>query len=130
VFGYGLSYTSYQYEHIRLDQIQIALDDSCTVSVEVMNIGDVAGHEVVQLYIKDCISTITRPERELKGFQKIYIEPGEMRRVQFHITHRELQFVGSDLQWMVEPGKFEVMIGSNVSNTISTSLEVVPRNLS
>ncbi|HBS44024.1 MAG TPA: beta-glucosidase [Paenibacillus sp.] len=129
VFGYGLSYTSYQYDHIRLDQTQIELDDSCTVSVEVTNIGDVAGHEVVQLYIKDYTSTITRPERELKGFQKIYIEPSEMRIVQFHITPRELQFVGSDLQWMVEPGKFEIMIGSNVGNTISTSLEVIPRNL-
>lgn len=112
-----------------MDQTQIELDDSCTVSVEVTNIGEVAGHEVVQLYIKDCTSTITRPERELKGFQKIYIEPGEMRTVQFHITPRELQFVGSDLQWTVEPGKFEIMIGSNVGNTISTSLEVVPRNL-
>ncbi|MBY3622050.1 beta-glucosidase [Acinetobacter sp. CUI P1] len=129
VFGYGLSYTSYQYEHIRLDQTQIELDGSCTVSVEVTNIGDVAGQEVVQLYIKDCTSTITRPERELKGFQKIYIEPGEMRIVQFHITPRELQFVSSDLQWIVEPGKFEIMIGSNVGSTISTSLEVVPRNL-
>ncbi|MNO40305.1 Periplasmic beta-glucosidase precursor [compost metagenome] len=129
VFGYGLSYTSYQYEHIRLDRSKIASDDSCTVSVEVTNIGNAAGHEVVQLYIKDCTSMITRPERELKGFQKIYIEPGERRRVLFHITPLELQFVGPDLQWIVEPGKFEIMIGSNVNDTLSTSLEVVPRTL-
>lgn len=124
VFGYGLSYTSFQYEHIRVDQTHMSVNESCTVSVDVTNTGQVAGHEVVQLYIKDCVSRITRPELELKGFKKIALESGETRTVQFVITAQELQYVGPNLNWVVEPGTFELKIGSNVANTISTSLHV------
>ncbi|MNV82801.1 Thermostable beta-glucosidase B [compost metagenome] len=90
-----------------------------------MNTGDVAGQEVVQLYIKDCVSTISRPEKELKGFCKIVLEPGEKRTVHFTITSQELQFVSADLTWIVEPGRFEIHTGSNVEQTLSIDLQVV-----
>ncbi|WP_405174443.1 glycoside hydrolase family 3 N-terminal domain-containing protein [Paenibacillus sp. FSL H8-0261] len=125
VFGYGLSYTSFHYDSIQLDQSSISVGGTCTVSVDVMNTGDVAGQEVVQLYIKDCVSTISRPEKELKGFCKIVLEPGEKRTVHFTITSQELQFVSADLTWIVEPGRFEIHTGSNVEQTLSIDLQVV-----
>lgn len=125
VFGYGLSYTSYHYDNLQLDQSSISVGGTCTVSVDVTNTGDVAGQEVVQLYIKDCVSTISRPEKELKGFCKIVLEPGEKRTVHFTITSQELQFVSADLTWIVEPGRFEIHTGSNVEQTLSIDLQVV-----
>jgi beta-glucosidase len=124
-FGYGLSYTSFNYKNIRVDKTKIYESDSLTVSVDVTNTGKFEGDEVVQLYIQDVVASVTRPVKELKGFQKINLKSGETRTVAFKVTPDMLSFLDKNLKKIVEPGVFNVMIGGNSVDLISTSIEVI-----
>jgi beta-glucosidase len=112
-FGFGLSYTTFAYESLRLDSDVIAPDGAARVSVDVVNTGRRAGDEVVQLYIRDLVSSVTRPVKELKGFQRITLEPGERRTVVFDVTPEHLAFFDINMEWRVEPGEFRLMVGSS-----------------
>jgi len=113
-FGYGLSYTTFEYSEPVLSKNIITENEPVTVSTQVTNSGNMAGEEVVQLYIKDDESSVARPLRELKGFSRIYFEPGETKTVDFEITHKELAFydVGKG-EYIVEPGSFTIYVGSS-----------------
>jgi beta-glucosidase len=112
-FGYGLSYTSFTFSHVRLEQDAIALTDSTQLLVDVTNSGNRRGDEVVQLYIRDVVSSVTRPVKELKGFQRVTLDPGETRTVALPITPDRLAFYDIDMVWRVEPGEFRIMVGSS-----------------
>lgn len=112
-FGYGLSYTTFEYSDIEMDKNSMGDDDKITASITVKNIGKYAGEEVVQLYIRDLVGSVTRPVKELKGFQKINLGPGESKKVDFEITPEKLAFYRRDMTFGVEPGEFKVFIGTN-----------------
>lgn len=114
-FGYGLSYTKFTISRVELDKEFMTKEDSICAAVVVKNIGDVSGTETVQMYIHDLVASIVRPVKELKGFCKITLQPGEERRVCFRITERELQFLTVHDRWESEPGEFEVFIGADSS---------------
>jgi beta-glucosidase len=112
-FGFGLSYTTFEVSNVRLDAATIPRDGSTRVLADVRNTGRRAGSEVVQLYIRDRISSVTRPVKELKGFQKVWLEPGEGTTVALAITPDALSFTGLDMRRVVEPGEFDVMVGTS-----------------
>jgi len=112
-FGYGLSYTNFSYSDIKLSDTALNADRSLTAAVTVTNSGSIDGKEVVQLYIRDVIGSVTRPVKELKGFQKIELKAGESKTVSFSITPEELKFYNYDLKYDWEPGEFIIMIGGN-----------------
>ncbi|WP_410771166.1 glycoside hydrolase family 3 N-terminal domain-containing protein [Fontibacillus sp. BL9] len=123
-FGYGLSYTQFKYENLSVGPESILADGSAKVAVEVTNTGERAGAEVVQLYVTDVASIVTRPAKELKGFRKVELAPGESRRVEFTIGAEELQYIGRDYKPVVEPGEFVIHVGSHVNETLSAKLIV------
>ena len=112
-FGYGLSYTSFEYSEIELNSNKLTINSEITVSVKVKNTGKVKGKEVVQMYIKDHFASTTRPVKELKGFKLIELEPGESRTISFTINADLLKFYSARKKWESEPGKFSVFIGSD-----------------
>ena len=113
-FGYGLSYTTFAYSDIHLSSTEMSADGELTATVTVTNTGSRDGAEVVQLYIRDLVGSVTRPVKELKGFEKIFLKAGESRKVSFSITPELLKFYNYDLQFVCEPGDFDVMIGGNI----------------
>lgn len=115
-FGYGLSYTTFRFSDITLNRSSIGMDNELVASVTVTNTGDRAGSEVVQLYIRDLVGSVTRPVKELKGFEKIYLQPNESRTVPFTIAPEMLKFYNADLKFVAEPGDFDVMIGPDSRN--------------
>jgi beta-glucosidase len=112
-FGYGLSYTKFSYSEPRLKHHVIKPDGSTYVSIEVSNTGKTTGDEIVQMYIRDKVSSVTRPVKELKGFQRMSLKPGETKIVRLEITPDKLAFHNIDLKYVVEPGEFEIMVGSS-----------------
>jgi beta-glucosidase len=112
-FGYGLSYTNFTYGPVELSRSSLRTNETLTASVTVTNSGKLTGKEVVQLYIRDLVGTNTRPVKELKGFQKIELKPGESRKVTFTISTNDLKFYNADLRYAAEPGEFKVFIGGN-----------------
>lgn len=112
-FGYGLSYTTFAYGPLSFDKKTIGPDGSLTVSVDVTNTGTVRGDEVVQLYLHDSIASVSRPVKELKGFQRITLAPGEKKTVRFTIAPDALKILDESMKWVVEPGEFKVMIGAS-----------------
>ncbi|MEI9934632.1 MAG: beta-glucosidase BglX [Ferruginibacter sp.] len=112
-FGYGLSYTSFSYSDINLNKNYLTKQNNITATVTVTNNGNYDGEETVQLYIRQMQGSITRPLKELKGFQKIFIKKGESKKVQFILTENDLKFYNSNLHWIAEPGQFELFIGGN-----------------
>ena len=112
-FGYGLSYTSFAYSDMKLSKSSFKTGETITVSIQLKNTGTVVGKEVVQLYIRDLVGSSTRPVKELKGFQKVSLNPGETKLVNFSISANDLKFYNSELKFVAEPGDFEVSIGSN-----------------
>ena len=112
-FGFGLSYTAFSIENLSIEKSLIERSESVKVSVDVTNIGKVLGDEVVQLYIRDMFSSVTRPVKELKGFQRITLKPGETKKVEFEITPESLSFTNVDKKFVVEPGDFEIMVGNS-----------------
>lgn len=109
-FGYGLSYATFKYDTVALSATTLPWDGSITVSTTITNTSDRAGEEVAQLYIHDPVASMTRPVRELKGFKKIALNGGESAEVSFTLTRKDLEFVGPNMQWIAEPGTFEVWI--------------------
>ena len=120
-----MSYTTFEYENIRVDKNKINIKDFLTASVDVTNTGKLEGEEVVQLYIQDEVASVTRPVKELKGFQKIKLKPGETKTVSFEITANMLSFFDKDLLEVIEPGEFKIMISGNSVDLIETSFEVI-----
>src|SRR5207247_2920681 len=121
-FGFGLSYTQFKISNPQVSAQQIRLDGSIKVSVEVQNVGQRAGDEVVQLYIRDVAASVTRPVKELKGFQRVTLQPGEKRRVEFTLGPQELGFHNREMKFVVEPGQFKIMVGSSSDDFIETSV--------
>ncbi len=112
-FGYGLSYTRFTLKDLRLERTKIKRRSSTRVSVDVTNTGKRSGSEVVQMYIRDLVSSVTRPVKELKGFQKVALAPGETKTVTLDITPESLAFYDVEMNYVVEPGEFEIMIGNS-----------------
>ena len=123
-FGYGLSYTTFQYSDITLSSKQLNADGKLTASVTVTNTGNYDADEIVQLYIRDLVGSITRPVKELKGFERIHLKKGESKQVTFTITPELLKFYNYDIQYVYEPGEFHVMIGPNSRDVKTTSFEL------
>lgn len=123
-FGYGLSYTTYDYANLQVRASQGAGDELVHVQVEVTNTGQRAGQEVVQLYIRDRYSTFTRPELELKGFEKVFVEPGETQLVQFALTKEHLALLNERLERVVEPGEFIISVGPSSDQLLSQSMHI------
>jgi beta-glucosidase len=125
-FGHGLSYTRFEYRDLRISPAQIAIDGEASVRVTVTNTGKRTGDEVVQLYVHDPVTHfVTRPVKELKAFQRITLQPGESRQVEFTIGPKQLAFVNESMQPVVEPGFFEILVGTNSVDLQATQLEVV-----
>jgi beta-glucosidase len=112
-FGYGLSYTNFEYSDLALDKKQIGPDGTVRVSCKVKNIGQVPGDEVVQLYIRDELASVSRPVKELKGFQRISLEPGEEKTISFTLGPEELSMLNQEMERVVEPGSFRIMVGAS-----------------
>ncbi|MEI7980816.1 MAG: glycoside hydrolase family 3 C-terminal domain-containing protein, partial [Bacteroidota bacterium] len=112
-FGFGLSYTKFEYSNLRFDKYEFAAYDSATVRFKVRNTGHTDGEEAVQLYIRDEISSVSRPIRELRGFQRIFLKAEEEKEVGFTITPELLRMLNEQMEWVVEPGDFRIMIGAS-----------------
>src|SRR5581483_510619 len=112
-FGFGLGYTAFQLKNVRLAKKKIARDGSTRLLVDVTNTGKRAGSEVVQMYVRDCVSAVTRPIKELKGFKKVWLQPGETKTVALDITAESLAFYDLNMKYGVEPGDFEIMVGNS-----------------
>src|SRR5262249_28235222 len=123
-FGWGLSYTKFQLSGLTLSSRKIPSNGSLDVSVDVRNVGDRAGDEVVQLYVHDVAAAITRPVKQLSGFQRVTLQPGEQRRLTFSLGPSQLGFYNRDMRFEVEPGVFKVMIGPNSLEGLEASFEV------
>lgn len=124
-FGFGLSYTTFAYSDISLSQTSMNMQGVLTASVNVTNTGAFPGGEVVQLYIRDLVGSTTRPVKELKGFERIYLQPGQTRTVTFKIAPEMLKFYNYDLQYVVEPGDFNIMIGPNSRDVQTASIRLI-----
>lgn len=112
-FGYGLSYTTFRYGDLQLSNNSMNEKGKITASVTVTNTGNYDADEIVQMYIRDMVGSVARPVKELKGFERIHLKKGESRTVSFDITAEQLKFYNSALNWVCEPGEFEVMVGGN-----------------
>jgi beta-glucosidase len=112
-FGYGLSYTRFRQTNLRLDKSKIKKDGSAKLKVDITNKGKRAGDEIVQMYIRDKVSSVTRPVKELKGFRRVSLKPGETKTVTFEIKPDHLAFHNINMSYVVEPGEFEIMVGNS-----------------
>ena len=126
-FGYGLSYTTFDYSNVNVSPAQIGPKDQTKVTVTVSNTGNRAGDEIVQLYIRDLVSSVTRPIMELKDFKRVSLAPGERKIVEFSITPNKLSFLNLNLKTVVEPGWFDVMVGTSSVKYQTAKLEVVAK---
>ena len=123
-FGYGLSYTTYDYSDVSLSAAEMAQDGTVEASVTVTNTGERDGRETVQLYIHDVVSTMTRPAKELRGFQQVDLKAGETKTVTFTLSTEDLKYYNHDLQYVCEPGEFEILIGPNSRDVKAATLTV------
>jgi beta-glucosidase len=126
-FGYGLTYTQFKITNLQLSAQNISPNGRLTVTVDVENVGKRTGDEVVQLYIRELAASMTRPVKELKGFQRVTLQPGEKRRLEFALTGEQLGFWNREMRFVVEPGEFKVMVGPNSEDLIETKFEVAGR---
>jgi beta-glucosidase len=122
-FGFGLSYTEFEYEDMKLDSNVLEINKPIKASITVKNTGTVKGKETVQLYIQDVVGSVVRPVKELKGFQKVEIEPGENKKVEFEISERNLRFYTENMQYESEKGSFRIYIGRNSSDVKEIEFE-------
>ncbi len=127
-FGYGLSYTKFQYSNLQLNKNEFESNDEINISVKIENVGKYDGHEVVQLYIQDINASITRPVKELKGFEKVLIKKGESKIVKFTISSKDLAFWNRKMDFTAEPGLFNVMVGSNSIDLLKTEFSLTKKN--
>lgn len=124
-FGYGLSYTTFEYNGLNLSKNKITAEDSIVVSVKVKNTGKYDGEEVVQMYVQDLVGSVTRPVKELKGFKKIMLKRGEEKQVSFSIHEKDLRFTAADMKFKSEPGLFKIFVGTNSSDVSEAQFELV-----
>ena len=124
-FGYGLTYTTFAYQDLRLSADTIPPDGEVEATVTVTNTGAVAGDAVPQLYVRDLVSSVVKPLHTLAGFARITLAPGESRQVRFRVGTRALRTLGADYVWRVEPGRFEIQIGDNAENILLTAVLTV-----
>lgn len=117
-FGYGLSYTKFEYNNLVLSKTKIKANEKITVTLTVTNTGQYDGEEIIQLYLADKVASIVRPVKELKDFQKLFFKKGETKTIVFTIDKEKLSFYNQQLQWVTEPGQFEVMIGASSKNIL------------
>jgi beta-glucosidase len=123
-FGYGLSYSTFEYGPVKLSSTQLPWDGSITVSARITNTSARPGEEVVQLYVRDRVASLTRPVRELKGFRKIALGAGESKEASFTLTRQDLEFVGRDLRWVAEPGAFDVWVAPSSNAGTAASFDL------
>lgn len=121
-FGYGLSYTTFEYSDIQISPKVITPNETATVTLKVTNTGDMAGDEVVQLYTRDVLSSVTTYEKNLAGFERVHLQPGETKEVKFTIDRKHLELLDADMKWVVEPGEFVVMAGSSSEDIRQTTV--------
>lgn len=121
-FGYGLSYTTFEYSDIQLSPKVITPNETASVTLKVTNTGDMAGDEVVQLYTRDVLSSVTTYEKNLAGFERVHLQPGETKEVKFTIDRKHLELLDADMKWVVEPGEFVVMAGSSSEDIRQTTV--------
>lgn len=124
ILGYGLSYTTFSYSNIRIANARVKPNEDVKLSVDVANTGARSGDEAVQLYIRDEVASVTRPVKELKGFQRVSLNAGEKTSVEFVVKHDELAFYNLEMKRVVEPGWFKVMVGGNSVDVIETRFEL------
>jgi len=124
-FGYGLSYTTFAYSNLKVSTRSLTLNTKMTVSVDVANTGNYDGEEVVQLYVKDVVGSVTRPVKELKGFNKIMLKKGEKKTVIFELSAEDLKFYNIDMQFVAEPGDFEIEVGGSSENGLKDKFVLV-----
>jgi beta-glucosidase len=125
-FGYGLSYTQFEYSEVAVDRPEIRPGESLAASVTVTNTGQYAGEEVVQLYVRDLVGSVTRPVRQLAAFQKIHLEKGESREVAFMLGEADLAFYRHDMSWGAEPGEFRLYIGTSSRDVSEAGFTLLP----
>lgn len=121
-FGYGLSYTTFEYSDIQISPKVITPNETATVTLKVTNTGNMAGDEVVQLYTRDVLSSVTTYEKNLAGFERVHLQPGETKEVKFTIDRKHLELLDADMKWVVEPGEFVVMAGSSSEDIRQTTV--------
>lgn len=121
-FGYGLSYTTFEYSDIQISPKVITPNEAATVTLKVTNTGDMSGDEVVQLYTRDVLSSVTTYEKNLAGFERVHLQPGETKEVKFTIDRKHLELLDADMKWVVEPGEFVVMAGSSSEDIRQTTV--------
>ena len=126
-FGFGLSYTEFEYGNIRVSADEIAPGDTITITADVTNTGSVAADEVVQLYVRDLVGSVTRPVRELKGFRRLRMEPGQRLSVEFRLHTDDLAFYGRDMALVTEPGEFHVWIGGSSNADLQTGFRIAAK---
>jgi beta-glucosidase len=124
-FGHGLSYTEFRYDNVAASADEIAIGDTIVFSADLTNAGDVAAEEVVQLYVRDIAGSVTRPVRELKGFQRVQLEPGQTISVSFELHTDDLAFYGRDMQLAAEPGEFHAWIGGSSAADLKVGFRIV-----
>lgn len=126
-FGYGLSYTSFEYTNLKLNRKEMKKADSIVVTMDITNTGSYAGEEVVQLYLRDRVGSVVRPVKELKDFKKLSLQPGEKKTIRFVISREKLSFYNAKLKWDAEPGDFDLMIGSSSADIrLKDSFRLLP----
>ena len=113
VLGFGLSFSAYEYSNLKISPEHSGSQATFKVTADITNTSDRAGAEIVQLYIRDKIGSVVRPVKELKGFDRIHLEPGASKQVRFELGHEHLKMLDRDMNWTVEPGEFLIMIGSS-----------------
>lgn len=124
-FGYGLSYTYFTYSNLKLNKPQYTMDEQIDVTVTVTNSGDMKGEEVVQLYIRDLVGSVTRPVKELKAFEKIALAPGESQQVNFTLSKDDLAFYTRNMEFKAEPGDFKVFVGTNSEECLEADFKLL-----
>lgn len=124
-FGFGLSYTTFEYSNLKLSTDKIKFNEKLIISVDVTNSGNFDGKEIIQLYIRDLVGSVTRPIKELKGFQKVMFKKGEKQTITFEISVEDLKFYNSDLKYVAEPGTFQIFIGTNSGTDKYVSFELI-----
>jgi len=124
-FGHGLSYTTFEYSSIQLDKKQLSIPGSLTITADIKNTGTRLGQEVVQLYIRDLVGSVTRPVKELKGFKKISLAPGQTKKVSFVLTTDDLKFHDINMDFVVEPGGFDIWVGPGSAEGLKETFEIV-----
>lgn len=121
-FGFGLSYTTFEYSDLKTDKKEFDRNETVTISVKIANTGQYDGEETAQLYVRDLVGSVTRPVRELKGFQKVFLKKGESKVIQFKLRADDLRFYNADLQFRAEPGDFDLWVGGHSDATLGTRI--------